>query len=417
MNRSILIKIPKFENVLLFYYFTMPIWRDFIFSHFPGGSHTGSFLILLGLIFIVIIKRVNYLEKYADVFLFYGVIGILFLFKFWGNPDMSDWIHRTYGLQSVITWGGLLAYVVIRLQWNFENMLNCLKKAGIVLGIYYAWKSLEVIRNGYWTYIQFDIERHSSSNMSWSYGVLMAICFISIYLFKDKKKIVIFPIALGVIGILVYGSRGTLIGFLIGIVLLIIFYNSGRMSRRSYFILFLFAGLGIFFLSDTGLTIISTTLKNAGLNSRFIDSLVDFSFSNFEETSNGRWIIWITVAELIKNGPFYGYGVMGERNAVYSVGMKWGYSHNVFLEILSNFGWLIGSIILTFAIISIIRFFKNSKNADEKLLFILFMTIGFELLLSNSIWLHCAPWALMALYKNHFKQSYLDINTDYLEVY
>lgn len=415
MGRSILIKIPKFENVLLFYYFTLPIWRDFIFSHFPGGSYTSSFLVLSGLIFIAIIKRANNIVKYADVFLLYGVIAILFIFKFWGNSDMSDWIHRTYGLQSVITWGGLLAYVVIRLQWNFEDMINCLKKTGVVLWVYYAWKSLEVIRNGYWTYIQFDIERHSSSNMSWSYGVLMAICFISIYLLKDKRRIAILPIVLGIIGILLYGSRGTLIGLLIGIVLLIIFYNSGKMSGKNYFLLFLFAGLGIFLLSDAGLTIVSTILKNAGLNSRFIDSLVDFSFSNFEETSNGRWIIWTTVVELIKTGPFYGYGVMGERNAVYSVGMKWGYSHNVFLEILSNFGWLIGSIILVYSVISIIRFFKSSKNADEKLLFILIMTIGFELLLSNSIWLHCAPWALMALYKNHFKRSYSDINTSYLE--
>lgn len=417
MNRSIQIKIPKVESVLLFYYFSMPIWRDFMFSHFPGGAYTGSFLMLLGLIFVTMIKKANNITMYTDVFLLYFAISVLFLFKFWGNPDMSDWIHRTYGLQSVITCGGLLAYVVIRLQSSINDMLDCLKKTGIVLGIYYAWKSLEVIRNGYWTYIQFGIEIHSSSNMSWSYGVLMAICFISIYLLRDKKKIAIFPIVLGVIGILVYGSRGTLIGFVIGVVLLIIFYNSGKMSGRNYFVLFLFAGLGIFLLSDAGLTIISTLLNNAGLNSRFIDSLVDFSFSNFEETSNGRWIIWTTVAELIKTGPFYGYGVMGERNAVYSVGMKWGYSHNIFLEILSNFGWLIGTIIIVYAVICIIRFFKSSKNADEKLLFILIMTIGFELLLSNSIWLHCAPWALMAIYKNHFKQSYLDINTDYLEEY
>ena len=106
-----------------------------------------------------------------------------------------------------------------------------------------------------------------------------------------------------------------------------------------------------------------------------------------------------------------------ERNAVYGIGMKWGYSHEIFLEILVSFGWLFGSIIIIIAVVGIIRFFRDSKIAEEKMLFILFLTIGFELLLSNTLWLHCAPWVLMGLYANHFKHSYIDIERDYLEDY
>lgn len=254
--------------------------------------------------------------------------------------------------------------------------------------------------------------------MSWSYGVLMAICFISIYLFiKRQKKIAIVPIVIGVVGILVYGSRGSLIGLVLGAVLMVLFYNKEKMTWKNYVFLFLIAALFIFCLSDSGLLLVSMLLKNAGLNSRFIDSLVEFSYSNFEEISNGRWAIWTTVIDLIKSGPFYGYGVYGERNAVYGIGMKWGYSHEIFLEILVSFGWLFGSIIIIIAVVGIIRFFRDSKIAEEKMLFILFLTIGFELLLSNTLWLHCAPWVLMGLYANHFKHSYIDIERDYLEDY
>ena len=111
----------------------------------------------------------------------------------------------------------------------------------------------------------------------------------------------------------------------------------------------------------------------------------------------------MTVLNMIKNGPFYGYGVYGERNIVYNLGIRWGYSHNIFLELLVSFGWLIGSIIIIVMVIGIVHFFVKVKNKDERLLFVIFLTLSFELLLSNTLWLHVAPWALMALYVNHFK--------------
>ena len=380
----------------------MSIWRENLFTHLPGGwilcPATLWFLILLTLI-----KKHRCLGRYIDILLFYLVIFGLFFFKFWENPEMSVWLTRTYGVLNVVTWGGIYSYAVIRLQNNAMDILGVLKKTGILLCIYYTWRALEVIQNGYWTYTQFDVVRHTTSNMSWSYGVLMAICFVSIYLLREKIRWVIIPIFVGILGILVYGSRGTLIGFLLGILFLILMHNNGKMKLKNYILLFLCVGMAIFLLSDTGLTTVSDLLKNMGLNSRFIDSLLNFSFSNFEETSNGRWIIWMTVLNMIQNGPFYGYGVYGERNIVYNLGMRWGYSHNIFLELLVSFGWLIGSIIIIVMIIGIVRFFVKVKNKDERLLFIIFLTLSFELLLSNTLWLHVAPWALMALYVNHFK--------------
>lgn len=399
------LKIPKLEKIMLFYYFTMSIWREHLFTHLPGGGILGPAILWL-LIVLVLLKQSRYWGQYIDIFVFYLIILGLFFFKFWGNATMSVWITRTYGVLSVITWGGIYSYAVIRLQNNIQEILGVLKKTGIVLSVYYAWRALEVIRNGYWTYIQFGVVRHTTSNMSWGYGVLMALCFISIYLLKEKIRWVIIPILVGLFGILIYGSRGTMIGFLLGICFLILTYNNGRMKMRNYISLFLGIGIGIFLLSDAGLRIISDLLRNMGVSSRFIDSLVDFSFNNFEETSNGRWVIWTTVINMIKNGPFYGYGVFGERNTVYALGMKWGYSHNIFLELLVSFGWLIGSIIIIVLIIGMVRFFIKVKDKNEKLLFVIFLTLSFELLLSNTLWLHFAPWALMALYVNHFKGKY-----------
>lgn len=62
-------------------------------------------------------------------------------------------------------------------------------------------------------------------------------------------------------------------------------------------------------------------------------------------------------------------------------------------------------LIIITMIVGIVCFFVKVRIKDGKLLFIIFLTMSFELLLANTIWLHCAPWALMALYVNHFKRA------------
>lgn len=395
-------KLPTAEKFLLFYYFTMSIWHDHLFVKLPSGWIIRP-LILWFLIVIVLVKQRRRINNYLDILVFYLVIFLLFFFKFFGDNDMTVWLNRPYGVLSVVTWGGIYSYAVFRLQRNAQDILDVLKKTGVVLGIYYAWRVLEVISNGYWTIVRFDVVEQSSSNMSWSYGVLMAICFIAIYMLREKKTWIIIPILIGLFGILLYGSRGTAICFLLGSLAILLFYNEGKMETKSYIILSLGIVLAIFVFSDTGLMLISEWLNNAGLSSRFIDSLINFDTSSFDVTSNGRLLIWTTLANMIGNGPFYGYGVFGERNIIYNLGMKWGYAHNIFFEIMVAFGWLGGSIIIIAMLIGIIRFFKKVKNKDERLLFIIFLTISFELLLSNTMWLHYGPWALLALYVNHFK--------------
>ena len=75
--------------------------------------------------------------------------------------------------------------------------------------------------------------RQTTSNMNWSYGVLTAICFLSIYFFKDKKKWPFVFVVIGIVGILIYGSRGTLIGLIFGILLLSLLYSQKRMTFRN----------------------------------------------------------------------------------------------------------------------------------------------------------------------------------------
>lgn len=394
---KISIKQPTIETILLAYFFTSPIWRDLIFDKFSAAWVLNP-VIILSLFGMVLIKKRKCLKQYIDIFIVYLIIFLLFFIKFFANNEMSVWMTRTYGLKHMLYWGWFLGYGVIRVQSNTDSVLDCLKKVGIVLFIYYALKSMEVLKYGYWTITQFGEVKYSKGNMSWSYGIMQSICFIAIYLVKDKRYYMIVPFIIGVIGILIYGSRGTLVALVLGTVLLVTFYHSGKMRVRNFIVIAIFSGLLIFILSDKGLNIISDILIKNGVESRFVNSLLNYT--NFEETSNGRVLIWEKTWEMITKGPFWGYGVYGERNVIYSIGMRWGYCHNLFLEFLVDFGYVFGSAAVIMLLVVLIKSFIATHDKNTKLCLIIFLTIMFELLLSNSYWLQSGVWITVALCVN-----------------
>ena len=73
--------------------------------------------------------------------------------------------------------------------------------------------------------------------------------------------------------------------------------------------------------------------ENYYSSSRTIDSLAEGEFWH----DNGRFDIWRLSLLAIKENPVFGQGFFGDRLYV-GEELLWGYSHNVFLEVLSHFG-------------------------------------------------------------------------------
>lgn len=390
------------DSFLLLFFLLLPVLRSVIFSQIPLG-YTIMALLLAFMIFYCAFMKSHNPSDYVDIPVVYSVIFLLFFFKFFGDSSMNVWLTREFGVNYIFMIGGIFGYGVVRVQQDITRMLSTLKIAGIILGLYYAYRSLEVLRNGHWTYYQFGHYWYTTSNMSWSYGVLLAICLLSIFLIIEKKMIFAIPMAVGLLGIMVYGSRGTVIALALGVVFAILFVNEGRLSTKNYVIIGVVTVITIFVFSDTGLSIIISWFQSHGLHSRFLNLLT--SGESFEVASNGRSRIWDAVMKMMQSAPFFGYGVFGERNTLYSMGYKWGYSHNIALEILVAFGWVIGSAILIAIVVGIIRFFRSSTDKNERLMFVIFLTVSFELLLSNTIWFHYGIWCLFGMYVNHFKRK------------
>ena len=399
---KISLKLFRAEDILAFFFVTLPLWRDYLFSRLPMGMLLIN-MVMCGLVFITIIKK-RKLKKYWDIPVLYGVIFLLFFFKFFLNPQMNAWMTNDYGVGYMFVTAGIYGYIVMRLQSTPSRLIRTLKLAGFVLALYYAYKSLEVLRNGYWTYTLFGVIKHRVDNMSWSYGVLMAISFIGMDLVMEGKKYPLFFIIVGLWGILLYGSRGTVVSFVMGVLILILSSNHGRLSPWKLILIGLVGGAIAFVFSDVGVLTITRFVNTHGVYSRFLNSLIIKQTS--DQLTSGRTLIWSECVKMILNGSPFGYGVMGERNMVYGLGTKFGYAHNIFLELLVAFGWLLGGIIILLMVCGIVMFYVQVKDKAERILFTVFLMLSFELLLSNTIWLHCGPWVLLALFVNHFKDHW-----------
>lgn len=396
------------ENIMLIFFLCFPVLRSVVFSNISGGSYF-MISILIAMIVYVFIRKTRGQKKnsYVDILALYLIIVFLFLLKFIYDESIDVWLTRDYGVRYSILVGGIFAYAVVRLQKSVDSMIFGMKISAFILAIYYAYMSLEPIQNGYWTYYQFGELRHSPSHMSWSYGVLFVISVFSIYVIVEKKLFMMIPIVIGFIGILLYGSRGTIISFILGLIFVILFYEKKKITGKKAVSLFTTVGLALFFTSSTGLGLITDIMKKYNLKSRFVTTVVNTMHSGetLENESTGRFRIWTHSLELIEKKPL-GYGVFGQRNSIYNIGIKWGYSHDIFLDILLEFGVIVGFIIIVIFIRGVIKYLANVTDNKERIVFIVFLTVSCELLVSGTIWSHYGIWSLMALYVNHFKNSW-----------
>ena len=162
---KIVIRKPQIESFVLMFFLLLPVLRDFVFSHIPWGYYLMDVILILMIGFCAYVNQRN-ASEYIDIIVLYLIIFLLFVFKFLIDPSMGVWLTREFGVRHMFIMGGIFGYGVIRIQKNVNRMLATMRVVGIVLGIYYAYKSLEVLRNGFWRYFQFGQYWQTNSNMS-----------------------------------------------------------------------------------------------------------------------------------------------------------------------------------------------------------------------------------------------------------
>ncbi len=215
-----------------------------------------------------------------------------------------------------------------------------------------------------------------------AYSIIVGLVCTYYLALRDRKRIDIFLSILGTLILMVCGSRGIFVSV---IFFWTVYYVSQTSSKQKIMIILSIAIVLLFFNFQQIVAPIASVAESFGFSTHLTDALAQgavFEDENRELLYAGFWtLIW--------QEPL-GYGIMGDRFISYDTGIFWKpiYPHNIFLELMVNFGYVIG---ITLSVILVYYIFKNvlfSKNAKYTMtLLVLTTTSLIKLLFASSFWI------------------------------
>lgn len=370
------------------------------FAHLVGGI--SSYIWLFGFACLLAISLIisNKNKLWVPILLYVGIV-MLVLFTEVFHPENSSWLnHEYYNIQNMLVHprGAIWAFIVMWLVDDSDDMYNSLRIIAYILLAYYVIQFLQAMRVGYWT--SYDIDgtlRQTQYNLEFGYSMLLPTAFFGASAFLDKKRIHYFIYAGCILIILLGGSRGAAVwGILLFPIMLPFKWKNLNKKERNRWI------IACFFLIPFALIIynylymlqmgLTYYLSSKGISSRTLDAILSGTLSD----ANARDDIYEKAIELIKTGGPFGRGIYGDRPYIGRF-YKWGYSHNVFLELLVTFGYVGGSFVCGWIVYGVFKLFRNLVKIEEQIVFITFFISSLKLMLSNSFWYVPAFWVVLVL--------------------
>lgn len=356
--------------------------------------------LLVNLVLIILLLYYGvrtHLPITGKIFIVYFLIGALMVTTILIHPEYISWYtHKQYGIteQFLDMGSGIWAFLIIALYKDDERLLRDLKIVTALVFLAYITKFVGAMARGYW--IVGSSRRHASYDMEFGFRILFATGFWGVYgMLKNKRYLILYVI--GLLVILLGGSRAAFIWGLAAL-LAVLPYKYKDMSTRQKRALIIaaivFIPLVILIVMNLERIIMALAgvLRRLGFSSRTLVSMARGTMSE----DNGRSIIYSMAIQLIKTGGPFGRGFYGDR--LY-IGRRfyWGYSHNVFLELMVTFGYVGGTILSIALVYGIYRLYKKATDTTRRVIFLTFLVMSFKLILSNSFWYEPTFWGMLAL--------------------
>lgn len=317
------------------------------------------------LLMIFLLKKGIFYKKLIISFLF--IILIIML-----NIIYSlDYISMYYFDLVEIIGFCLFPCLLSSLKFNFNffiKVLNKMAMANIIIIIIY----LILNKNDFLQQTEGTL-----TYMSIGYFLLPSILIGTYYSLFYKKNIFeyIFILIAFFLNFL-YGSRFSFILGYIGVLVLLYLYNKK-------FLYYIFFNIAIIINFKKFLEFLISSLDKLRINAINVERIYySLYFSKDLNTSSaGRLEIYLDTLQIIKNNIF-GIGIYGylEKMPKYSFGF---YPHNIFLEILLQFG-IFGFIIFIFLTFFILFNIAKIKEKKIKIFMIVFLILDSSLLISGS---------------------------------
>lgn len=327
------------------------LWDTFSFAGFVIG----------GVLLIMVLPKA--IKRYPAAFIITEGIGVLmYCISFIQNyENWSAVWERGFWTLGICIPMGFMAYSIIEKHILYITMLKTsyYMTALISLVFFFNWFSSP-----------------GTYNMSFSYSLLYPLLFHLNEFLNERKTIYLVLSLYQIFLILLYGSRGAVLCFSIFIIIKVV------LSIKSIVWKTAIIGLGgialvLFYVNfeSIGNYVLRFFAQN-GYYSRTIESFFNGSILQ----SSGRTAIQDKSFDMIMQKPIVGWGVGGEVQLLDT------YPHNIFIELLLNFGILLGGLACVWVVISVLQIFILKSGSIRDLVFI-YLCAGFIPLLLSSTYL------------------------------
>ena len=269
---------------------------------------------------------------------------------------------------------------------------------------YYAYKVSWIILL-FFIFIPFTSYYGDDVNyMRYGYGILPAVIIFYVFLFQKKlflRSIVGFSISFTLL--LFFGARGSLLSFLFFLVTFTFLFSS--IKKRNKYLIFIVLSVIIYNIKPI-IIYLFNIITGFNLSSYSLTKLFNYLDGNsFASTSSGRSEAFELAILKIWESPFLGLPL---NTAYLDTGLI--YYHNLFLDILVNWGVIIFSFFLGLIMLFIYKTIKT-PNKNIKIIFILIFCLSItRLLVSSNYFERPEFWVLMSYGLTSFSTNNKSLN-------
>lgn len=344
----------------------------------------------------------GYLGRFFICFL---LVGLIFFVTYCLHPEYKDWYFAgSYPIWERIFRPNqfLYAFLFVSAIEDPKDLLKYLKLAAYILLVYYSYRLLKAQIQGYWlTTTTSAGQVRSEYDLSYGYDHLFVFSVFCCYGFRERKLHNFILSGISLIEILMGGSRGPLLGVVLMLVIMYFLYRKSLSRWIQALILVTVVLVTLLYLvlgMEGFLILVGSMFKQLGISSRTIDKMLSGSDAL---DGTGRDRLYGIAIDMIKEG-FWGYGAYGDRYVIGKV--FWvGYAHNIVLEMLIDFGWILGTAICVKILFDCVRMIFFCRDQAWRDAFIVFMIPCTKLLLSGSFWFSEAFFACIAIQLTYSK--------------
>lgn len=391
-------------GISLVCFFAQDAFRTLIATLLPflAYRHVTFFLIILmyaPLFLSFLLKKKGNYWYLGRFFVCLLLVGLIFFLTYCLHPEYKDWYFAgSYPIWERIFRPNqyLYAFIFVSAIEDPKDLIKYLKFVAYILLAYYSYRLLKAEVQGYWiTTTTSAGPTKTEYDLSYGYDHLLVFSVFCCSGFREGKRRYFILSGISMIEILMGGSRGPLLGVMLMLVIMYVLYRKTLNKAIRVLIVCLVVIVLILFLlmgMDGFLMAIGTLFNQMGISSRTIAKLLSGSEAL---DGTGRDRLYAIAIDMIKDG-FWGYGAYGDR---YVIGrIFWvGYAHNIVLEMLIDFGWILGTAICVKMLYDCIKMTFFCQDQAWRDAYIIFMVPCTKLLLSSSFWFSEAFFACIAI--------------------